>query len=188
MLGGHVGGGAQHDTGLCDADVQCFVRSPSLRVERFGLGTHGSRGIEIDVEGMRGGRGCGRRERDGRGAIVVPIEQAPREAEVHDADVPVGADHHVLGLEVAVNQVLGVCGGQAAAGVGEDLQDLGPGARRGVHPVANRVSVDKLHGDEDVVLEGADVVDRHDVRMRQLGDGLRLAHQSDAPVAVAARA
>ena len=38
---------------------------------------------------------------------------------------------------------------QTAACVGEDLQDLGPGAFAGRHPVAQRVALDELHGDED---------------------------------------
>ena len=80
-----------------------------------------------------------------------------------------------------MDQILFVGGRQAAASIREDLQNIGPRARLGVHPVPDCVTLDELHGDEDLVLEGAHVVHHHHVRVRQFGDGLRLAHHAPSP-------
>ncbi len=64
----------------------------------------------------------------------------------------------------------------------EDAQHLAPVALVGVQPVADGVTVDELHRDEDRFVERSDVVDHHHVAVRQLGDRLRLAQQAGAPL------
>ena len=102
----------------------------------------------------------------------------PREAEVHDPHLPGAGDHDVFALEVAVDQLGGVGGRQPAAGGHEDLEDLPPRPGGGVQPVGDGVTVDELHGDEDLVLEAADVVHDDHVGVRQAGDRLRFAQQA----------
>ena len=51
-----------------------------------------------------------------------------------------------------------------------------PAARR------ERLALDELHGDEDVIADGAGVVDRDDVGVRDARHGLRLAQQARAAV------
>src|SRR6185312_1649213 len=62
-------------------------------------------------------------------------------------------------------------------------QDLLPGARLRLHPVAGGVPVDELHRDEHLIAKGADVVDGDDVGVRQARDGLRLAQRALPPLA-----
>ena len=54
--------------------------------------------------------------------LAVAIQRGARQAEVDDPHAPV-ADHHVVGLEVAVDRPL-VRGRQPAPGLGEDFQHL----------------------------------------------------------------
>ena len=104
-----------------------------------------------------------------------------RQPEVHDPDLAVPADHDVVGLEVPVDQPLFMRGGEAAPRGAEDPQHLlpAPGLRR--QPVGDGVPLDELHGDEDLVAERPHVVDDDDVRVREPGDGLRLAQRPLAP-------
>ena len=72
-----------------------------------------------------GGRGTGLPS--GQSAGVTPewpdeILDLARQAEVDDAHAAVGADEHVVGLEVAVHEAGGVRGGEAAAGVAHDAR------------------------------------------------------------------
>ena len=46
------------------------------------------------------------------------------QAEVEDLHPPVGGEEQVLGLEVAVDDALGVRGGEAASHLGRDLERL----------------------------------------------------------------
>ena len=104
------------------------------------------------------------------------------EAEVHDADLAVFADHDVVGFEVAVNEALLVRGGEAAPGRHEHLQHVLPPARLGLDPVGDGVPFDELHRDEHLVFEGAHVEHDDHVGVRQPRDGLRLAQGSGPPL------
>src|SRR5262249_24598088 len=72
----------------------------------------------------------------------------------------------------------GVGGGQGLAGGGEDLQHLLPGAGAVLPPFGGGGAVDELHGDEDLVVDGADVVDDDDVRGRQARHRLCLRQEA----------
>ena len=69
---------------------------------------------------------------------------------------------------------------QPAAGADQDLDDLVPSAPPGPHPATERLALDKLHGDPDLVAVGADIVDRDHVRVGEPGERLGLAQQPGA--------
>ncbi len=121
------------------------------------------------------GRGGSRCERRLLGHLA-------REAEVHDANLAVAADHHVVGLEVPVHEPLFVRGGEAAPRRPEDPQDLLPAAGLRCQPVGDGVPLDELHRDEDLIVERPHVVDHDDVRVREPGDRLRLAQRPLPPL------
>jgi hypothetical protein len=111
---------------------------------------------------------------------------AAREAEVEDPQAPVLADQGVLGLEVAVDEAGLVGGGEAASGLQEHGDDLGPRPRL-TQPLAQGLAAHELHGEEDLVAGLADLVDVDDVRVREPGEGLGLAEEGGAGPGVAAR-
>jgi hypothetical protein len=98
------------------------------------------------------------------------------EPEVDDAGATVAPDQHVVGLEVAMDEVRAVRGGEPAAGLDEHREQLGDAAA--APPPRQRVAVDELHRDEQLVGGGADVVDRDDVGVREPGDRLGLAQHA----------
>ena len=136
--------------------------------ERTGAG-------EVPGEVARGGL-------EGGGGLVALADSAD-EAEVHDARAAVGADHHVVGLEVAVDEAGAVGRGEAAGGGEEDREDLRERARALGEPGAGGEAVDELHGDEEAVaLVQADVVDGDDVGVGELGEAAGLAEHAGALV------
>ena len=122
---------------------------------------------------------AGRRAAVGRGIV--------REAEVHHAHATVVADHHVLGLEVAVDQALGVRGRQPAPRGEEQLEHLGPGRSRR-ETLLERRALDELHRDVDEPLVLADVVHRDHVRVGEAGHRHGLAQQTTRLATLAAGA
>ena len=66
------------------------------------------------------------------------------------------------------------------------LEDLARRAARDAHHVRERLAVDELHRDEHAIADGADVVDRDDVRVGELRDRLRLAAAAAAVAVVRA--
>ena len=100
------------------------------------------------------------------------------EAEVEDLGASPGGDHHVLGLEGAVDEPRGMGGG-------EPLGDLARQPHRGLRFQApglgqgggQRPALDVLQ--DDAVARGVlkQVVDLHDGRMAEAGDGPGLAQQ-----------
>src|SRR5690606_29287009 len=109
------------------------------------------------------------------GAVVVVEQQVfvvergrAGEAEVEHARAIVGADHHVIGLEVAVDQAGVVGGREPATGEQVHAQDLGPRSRGAGGPVRERRAVDQLHRDEHRVADHPGVVDRGDVGVADL--------------------
>jgi hypothetical protein len=113
-----------------------------------------------------------------RGAVGgLGLERAS-EAEVEDADAAVGADHHVVGLEVAVDEARVVGGGQAAAGLDEDRHDLLPGPLLLGEPRAQGLALHELHDDRDLVVERVCAVDVDDVGVRDARDGAGLAQDA----------
>jgi hypothetical protein len=89
-------------------------------------------------------------------------------------------EHRVVGLEVAVDDAGGV-GLRKRAGDGADHRDRGPHAERSValHPLAEALTVEQLHGDEEgAVVILSEVVEGDDVGVLQLADGSRLLDEA----------
>jgi hypothetical protein len=108
-------------------------------------------------------------------AVVGSLPQLG-EAEVEDLEPPVRGEHHVVGLQVPVQDALPVGSGH---GVGEgDREREEPLHREAVgrDRLAESLSLDELHGQEAeavLLLEGT--VEGHDARVAERGDRLRLA-------------
>jgi hypothetical protein len=98
----------------------------------------------------------------------------------HAVDPPgaVLGDHHVVGLEVAVDQPRRVGRRQPAAGLHEHRHDLVPRPTSAPQPALERHAGDELHGDEHLVAERPDLVHRHHVRVGQPRHRLGLAQQA----------
>jgi hypothetical protein len=97
-----------------------------------------------------------------------------REPEVEDLDAPLAAHHHVLGLQVAMDQASRVRRRKPVRDLTADLQRLSQ--RQG--PVREQIPkvlpVDELHGDERDRIRESNLVDRHDVGVIQRGRGAGL--------------
>ena len=120
------------------------------------------------------------------GRRAQDLGQAP----VHHLHFAEAADHHVVGLEVAMDHAPGVRIGHRLADRLEDREEAGPV----VHAVAARleqggegVALHQLHGEEGPpVVEAAQLVDGHDPRVLQLPADLGLLDESaDQPRIVA---
>jgi hypothetical protein len=101
-----------------------------------------------------------------------------RQAEVENLHVPVAGDHDVLGLEIAMHDAALMRGGEAVGDLGGDVED---GAHRHRALLDDRSQIapfDVLHDDEGRAVVGADLVDRHDVRMIERGGGTRLLREA----------
>ena len=101
-----------------------------------------------------------------------------RQAEVEHAHAAVVADDHVVGLEVAVHQAGAVRRRQPFARGEEHVEDLAAACRgsafsqlRSVWPSTNSMAMNTS------IAEGADVVDRDHVGVRQPRQRLRLAQE-----------
>jgi hypothetical protein len=90
----------------------------------------------------------------------------------------VAADHHVVGLEVAMHQPRVVDRRQPATRRDEHAEDLAPTALLLAQPMRQRRSLHPLHGDEQLLVPDTDFIDVHDVRMRHAGQRLRFADQA----------
>ena len=104
----------------------------------------------------------------------------PGQPKIRDANAAVAPDHHVVRLEVAVDQPSGVRGTEAPRRRGEHRQDLRPTAGPFAKPGGQRLPVDELHRDEHAVLVSPAVVNDDHIRVGQARDGLRLAQQPAA--------
>jgi hypothetical protein len=113
----------------------------------------------------------------------------PRQAEVEDLHPSVGLDVDVAGLQVAMDDVLGVGEGQPVADLLHDLELLFEGLGRvGSDQVFEVFPLEQLHGHVDLALLLAEVVDGDDVRVVEAGGGPRLALEALAQLVVGAKA
>jgi len=110
-----------------------------------------------------------------------------RQAEVQDLDDAVVADHHVLGLDVAMDNAGFVRGVEGGGHLEGDLQGVSQRQRHGAHPLAQRLSPDELRGNEVQVLEIPDLVDGEDIGVIERRRRLRFPHESTEAIAVSRR-
>jgi hypothetical protein len=151
------------------------------------LGRHVGRGSRHGAEHRIGGQARAHERRRVPAQRVdlraeLELQQRPcvvdaRDAEVEHEHAAVVAQHHVVGLEVAVHEPLGVGASQARARGLEHREDLCPRALRQGEPPLERDPVDELHHDEREPLDLADLVDLRDVGVGEPGHGLGLAHE-----------
>ena len=100
-----------------------------------------------------------------------------RDAEVHDLHLALARDHHVRGLDVAVDDALRVRDrrGPARSAAPARPTASSVGRRPLARNVGERPALDELHDDVLRVAVGAGVVDADDVRVVEPCRGLRLA-------------
>jgi hypothetical protein len=126
-----------------------------------------------------------------RGSSAVGSRSAARssgEPEVRDAHAPVVAAQHVRRLHVAVHEALRVRGREPARRVEEGREHVAMARpRRAPAPRVERLPLDELHRHEHVAVVLPHVVDLHDVRVRQLAERARLAHEQRPRALGAAR-
>ena len=112
-----------------------------------------------------------------------------RQAPVHDQRLPVLAEHHVAGLQVAVQHAAAVGVGDRLADVHEAAQQLAEGDRveapaagvEGVRGVLEGVAPDEPHGViRPAALVAAEAVDRHDAGVLQAAGDLGLQEEAAA--------
>ena len=105
----------------------------------------------------------------------VALAHHPGNAEVHHLHGAVFQHHHIVGLDIPVDDA-------PAVGVLQCLGNL-HGEVKGLLPVENALalhvllqgnSVDKLHDNEIGIVRGGDIVDLHDVGMAEHGNSLPL--------------
>jgi hypothetical protein len=85
-----------------------------------------------------------------------------------------------------VDEAAGVGGGEAATDLQVHGDDLAPAPRGGGLPGAQGLALDVLHGEVDLAVVLADLVDLDDVGVGQAGEGLGLAAAAGADVGVVA--
>ncbi len=128
----------------------------------------------------------GRRPRH-RSVGRVQVVCAVREPEVGDAHAPARAHEHVGRLEVAVDEPSLVRGREPAPRGDEGLDHGALAQAAAPQPRGERLPFDELHREEDPTAVGAELVDRHDVRMGQARQRLRLPDEAVARVFVRGR-
>src|SRR6185369_8712230 len=87
------------------------------------------------------------------------------EAEVEYFDLTGWRDHHVAGLDVAMNDAASVCGGECVGCLQRDRQSALERQRTAVYELPHVSTFDVLHGDEVNAIDLVEVEDGADVRM-----------------------
>jgi len=106
------------------------------------------------------------------------------EAEVEDLHPAVVGEEEVVGLDVAVDDALGVSGGEPVRNCGADLGRPLPAHAGRRDRAAQALALEQLGDGEAGLAVAAEVVDREDVRVGEPGDRLRLALEALEPVGV----
>jgi len=93
------------------------------------------------------------------------LAEAGGDPEVRDLDPSVAGEQHVLGLDVTMNHAAAVRMGERVGNRAADRQCLGHAHGSSSQSLAQRLPLDVLHGQEDLAVELADVVEHDDVGM-----------------------
>ncbi len=100
------------------------------------------------------------------------------ETEVENLDEPVRGDHDVLGLEVAMHNVLVVSGGEAIRELGSVVHGFPKRQRRAFEFGPQGFAVDQFQNRVSGVGLGPEIVDGQNVWMRESRDRLRFTLES----------
>jgi hypothetical protein len=155
-------------------DVRARVEGPAPQLLRRHVGR--SAGGQAFARG-----GGGRRHGQGgavRGRVGVGPGEILGQSEVHDLGVALGGHHDVGGLDVAVDDALLVGRPQGLDDLGGGLEGFAGGQGPLADPVAQGPALDELHGEEELVLDLADLVDAADVGMAEGRGRLGLADEA----------
>jgi len=99
--------------------------------------------------------------------------------------VAAAGDEKIGGLDVAMDDALGVRGVQRVGDFDADVEQAVHFEGTAVHGVLQRGAVEKFHGDEGFAVFFADIVDGADAGMVQRGGGLRFALEASEGLLVA---
>ena len=137
------------------------------------LGRHVLEGPE-DRAGLREVRGAGHGRQRRQAGLLRHGRHRLGEAEVEQLHARL-RDHDVAGLQIPVHDPLPVRLVERVGDLDAVAQRLIERQRALAEPVAERLALEVLHDEVLGLALAADVVERADVRMRELRDGLRLA-------------
>ena len=143
-------------------DIRARIHEQASRL----LGRHvGHRAENLALQGL---------ERAGdirahRGVVRDELGQA----EVQDLHQPVAPDHHVLGLDVAMDDAERVGGLEPSRRLDHEIDGESRRQRAGAHARAKRLAVDEFGRDEVPPIRFADVINRDDVGMVERRDAPR---------------
>jgi hypothetical protein len=107
------------------------------------------------------------------------------EAEVEDLHPRLAGDHQVARLQVPMDDVALVCGGEPLGDLDRDVEEFAQrDPARHLQHLVERPTLDVLHGDEIAAFELAELVYRGDVRMVEVSRRPSLALEERQPVAI----
>jgi hypothetical protein len=136
------------------------------------------------ADGAEHGAGAGSRDRLGGAGAGRRRLHRLGEPEVENLDLSIGQQEHVLGFEIAMDQILVVRGRESAGDLRRDVHRLAHRQRPGREPLAQRFAVEQFHDDEGLSVMGAELEHRDDVGMRERRDRLGFALESCEPLRI----
>ena len=167
------------------------ARSPvsSSKRDRAGREDVGST-IAAITASLLGGHVARRAERSTGNRIAegAALALESRQAKIEDSERAPAVDDQILRFEVAVEDSTGVSSGEAASELEPEGDSSRPRQLASLEDAAKRLALDQLRDDEVDAIVGADVVDRHHVRVLGLqrrrvpplrGDGRDLRSRRD---------
>ena len=121
--------------------------------------------------------------RDGFGGAAAG-DGRTREAEVENLDVPVFAEKHILGFQIAMDDALVVRGREPASDLHRDIRRFAHRHRPLLHSRAKGFTLEEFGDDKDMAVVGAGVVNGENVLVGEGGDGSGLPLEPGEPVSV----
>src|SRR6266566_7712203 len=101
-----------------------------------------------------------------------------RETEIQNLGMAVARNHYVVRLEIAMDNVRGVCFCESSSNVLQILQELREIGLLLMNQLTQSQAIDEFHGDEVHSISFTNFVDVRDVRMVQPGGSLRLLSET----------